>query len=702
MDISFRSEYGFILAAVAVIVSAAAAYFYYRGSAAEGGLKKILTGLRFLSIFFIVLLLLSPVLSFVGITDKKPTGIILIDNSSSVRELNGKDMKELIEKARLASGGGEVRTFVFSDGITGELSGKSAEQITSDSSSAGKTNLSKAFQDLKLMLPDENISSVTVISDGILNEGGNPLQSALRVGSPVNFILAGDTGKSRDISLTDVLYGKNAFIESSVPVSAVISSNGFEGTLNIRLTEDGKLIDSRTVNIIQGRTKYNADFTVSSPVTRTAHYRIEIDSVEGEKTLKNNSADFFIRFTDNRFKMLVISGGPSSDLAFIKEQVSRIKNFDAEFRTQKSPSEFYEGSFPDLAVFDVIMLAGFPTSATDEGALNAVKVAAERTGKPIIFFGSRNTDYGRLKALEDRLPFIAENYSDQESETKLEALSGTGQTAYRDVEMLSKAARLPGIFITGTAFSAKPDAQTILVASGGNRPALLISAANDRRSAAFLPYGIYKWRLGGNAAEAEEFLGYIVSTAASAVVRKDAGKKFNVETVRPVFPVGGKAEFTGAITGLEIKGGEKITLRIKGPEQTKELEMVRVSDNKFQLSDPVTSPGVYEYEAELISEGRGVEKITGKFLAGEDNFEYLETQPDPSVMNELANSTGGRRLDVMSNDEITATAGSNRTTNQSGQLTSKSFDLNINPYYLGLVILLLCTEWFLRKRNNMP
>jgi len=186
------------------------------------------------------------------------------------------------------------------------------------------------------------------------------------------------------------------------------------------------------------------------------------------------------------------------------------------------------------------------------------------------------------------------------------------------------------------------------------------------------------------------------------VVRKDAGKKFNVETLKPVFPVGGKAEFTGAITGLEIKGGEKIILRINGADKTKELEMIRLSDNKFQLSDPVTSPGVYEYEAELISEGRNVEKITGKFLAGEDNFEYLETQPDPSVMNELANNTGGRRLDVMSDDEITATAGSNRNANRNEQLTSRSFDLNINPYYLGIVILLLCTEWFLRKRNNLP
>lgn len=701
MDISFRSDYGFIFSAVAVIISAAAAYFYYRGSAADGRLKQVLTALRFLSIFFILLLLLSPVLSFVGVNEKKPTGIILIDNSASVKELNGSEMKELIAKARLASND-EVRTFVFSDGITGELGSQGTEQLNADTTSAGRTNLAKAFQDLKLMLPDENISSVTVISDGILNEGGNPLQSALHLGAPVNFILAGDTGRSRDISVTDVLYGKNAFIESSVPVSAVISSNGYEGTLNIKLTEDGKLIDSRTVNVTQGRTKYNADFTVSSPVIRTAHYRIETDSVEGEKTLKNNSADFFIRFTDNRFRMLVISGGPSSDLAFIREQVSRIRNFDAEFRTQKSPAEFYEGALPDLAGFDVILLAGFPTSVSDEGVLNAIKAAAGKTGKPIIFFGSRNTDFGRLKALEDRLPFIADNYSDLESETTLEALTGTGQTAFRDPAMLSKAARLPGIFITGTSFSAKPDAQTILVASSGSRPALLVSASDDRRSAAFLPYGIYKWRLGGNVTDAEEFLGYIISTAASAVVRKDAGKKFNVETLKPVFPVGGKAEFTGAITGLEIKGGEKIVMKIKGPDQTKELEMIRSSDNKFQLSDPVTSPGVYEYEAELISEGRSVEKITGKFLAGEDNFEYLETQPEPSVMNELANNTGGRRLDVMSNDEITATAGSNRNANRNEQLTSKSFDLNINPYYLGLVILFLCTEWFLRKRNNLP
>ena len=104
----------------------------------------------------------------------------------------------------------------------------------------------------------------------------------------------------------------------------------------------------------------------------------------------------------------------------------------------------------------------------------------------------------------------------------------------------------------------------------------------------------------------------------------------------------------------------------------------------------------------MNSEGRDIETVTGKFLVGNNNFEYLETQPDQMLLNEVASATGGKKLNGLSESEIQSVYEESGRNRSNEILSSKSFDLNINPYYLGFIILFLSLEWFLRKRNNLP
>ena len=703
MDFSIRSEYGIFYTIAAALVAAIVAYYYYRKSAAEGKLKWVLSVLRFFTLLFILLLFMSPVLSFLGKSEKKPMNIILVDES---RSMNTADEIEIREQV-IASGKNSEnsRYFTFSDGLKNEINESDIQNISFDTAgnSNNKSNLTKTLRELKENLPGENISSITIISDGIFNDGGNPVQNGIALGAPVNFFLTGDTAGTKDVSVSKVFYNKTSFIESSVPLSAEIRAIGVSGVIKVKLYEDGRLADTRELTVVPERSVYNADFTVSSSEQKTVLYRIEADTVDSEATLKNNFSDFFVKFIDNRFRILVLAGAPSADLAFLKDQMKRIRNFDAEFRTQKAQGEFYEGVMPEISEFDAVMLFGYPTAISDDRILSEINNAVEKINMPIIFFAARNTDFTKLNVLSDKLPFSVQSASSQnEEETSLNIVAGTTSEIFKDQKFGSTINSLPNIFKNSTVFSAKPNAQTLIVTGRGSNPALIISKSSDRNSAAFLAYGIYKWRLGENPASAGEALGYLLANIVSSVARKDEGRKFMVETTSPVYSKNEDVIFNSSITGFDIKGGEQVKVNIEGPSFQTSFDMTKSSSKDFQLLAKVPADGVYSYEATLLSEGREIETVTGKFLVGENNFEYLQTTPEPMLLNELAAATGGKRLNGLSDGEMKNLFEESGTSASSEVVTSKSFDLNINPYYLGLIILLLSVEWFLRKRNNLP
>ncbi len=73
------------------IIAGGAAYLYYRKSNLESPKKYIFPAIRFFSIFFILLLFFTPVLSFVTSDLNESRNIFLIDASRSLEIENRKN-----------------------------------------------------------------------------------------------------------------------------------------------------------------------------------------------------------------------------------------------------------------------------------------------------------------------------------------------------------------------------------------------------------------------------------------------------------------------------------------------------------------------------------------------------------------------------------------------------------------------------------
>ncbi|MBL7128364.1 MAG: hypothetical protein ISS16_05190 [Ignavibacteria bacterium] len=712
MDILLKSEYSAILILIVTIVSILLAYFFYRKSKLKAPLKYILPLIRFLSIWFILVLFLSPVLSYLIEITQKPINVFLIDNSLSLN-IDKKDslLKETLNKkiTDIENDKSENKYFLFSNELNEEIFENDFDAIELSNRDNYETNLSKTLHTLFERLENKNISSINIISDGIINSGGNPSHFIKLFGIPVNYFLIGDTAQKPDLLVKDIFFNKVAFIESVTPLDVEINSFQFDKNIKVNLYEDGSLIDSRIIEVNQKSDSYNASFKLISPVESIKKYKIEIEAEPNEITNKNNYSEFFIRYVDNKFKILVFSGGPGADFAFISEEINKIKNFEAEFRTQKSANEFYEGPIPDMNNIQAFIFIDFPTSITNVNILNDIKASTDRNESSLFFMASRNTDYKKLSLLESILPFKTVSASNLEKEIGVKTVSNFNADVldnFSERGGLSKTLELvnslPGIFKTGSVFSFNPEAETILISSPGREPILVTQNTTKNKSAAFLGHGIYKWRLNPAITNSEQALNGILTGIILSITDKEKKKKFNVETTKQIYSPYESVKFMGIINDNTLTGGLKIKVRMYNENFNEQIELKKTGNFSFEGQTNIMTPDDYFFTAELYSKGELIDSDTKKYSIGENNFEFKKTRSDNSLLQNLALTTGGNDFtneDIKKINELIYQA--NIRESQSVKSSENVF-LNFNLYYLFIVIFLLSLEWFLRKRYNLP
>nr|HMQ81085.1 hypothetical protein [Ignavibacteria bacterium] len=167
----FSSSYSPLFLVLFILIAAAVSWYFYRNTALSSTKKYILMALKSIAVFILLALFIEPVLSYLTGNDKLSRDIVLIDVSrSSTIENRSGEIINILKETGIEAGDGNI--FGFSGDVT-ELSN------TDSVSFAGfNTDLAASLRSLKERYPDGSYSTVTVISDGIFTDGGNPLYEA--------------------------------------------------------------------------------------------------------------------------------------------------------------------------------------------------------------------------------------------------------------------------------------------------------------------------------------------------------------------------------------------------------------------------------------------------------------------------------------------------------------------------------------------
>ena len=111
MGFSIYTGHNFIFVLLIIILSLFISFFYYRKTKTEPNKRYLLSSIRFLSVFFLLMLFLFPVLTYSAKIIDNLLNIFLIDNSQSLNIEDRKDSLLINLKKILKNSLGVIRPY---------------------------------------------------------------------------------------------------------------------------------------------------------------------------------------------------------------------------------------------------------------------------------------------------------------------------------------------------------------------------------------------------------------------------------------------------------------------------------------------------------------------------------------------------------------------------------------------------------------
>ena len=411
LSFSFNAVYFFI---GLILIVAYSIYVYRFTLPPVSKFKKgILTLLRSLALILLLFIFFEPVLTLIKKQILTPLNYFFIDNSKSITIKDGTDrvsnLSSVTEKLNSASINGEKYFYSFASDVH-SINNDSLNKLNFNESS---TDFSKIFS--KINQIENNIASITIISDGVITQGSTPIYSAEKIGVSVFTVGIGDSSKKNDIEIKNVINNEFIYSETPTTILATILNKGFAGkTTQISLYENSQLVEQKSVTLDQsGVNSVSFDYTPKQSGEKKLSIRI--NSIQGESNSLNNQKVFYVDVLSNKINVLLIAGSPSSDLTFIKNALTSDTNMRVNTLTQITPGNFLEANAnAKLDSADIIYLLGFPTNSTSEDFLNRLANKLENKSTPFFLLLSGDVDIRKLNKINNFLPvsvsLIDKNY----------------------------------------------------------------------------------------------------------------------------------------------------------------------------------------------------------------------------------------------------------------------------------------------------
>jgi hypothetical protein len=702
-------------------ISAFAGYLTYRKSTLPNFTKTILIVIRSLILFIIISLFIEPVLF--AIIDKKNASynIVIADFSRSnnlpgIYGLKSDEIANVLNE-NFKSSSKNITFFTLPDT---SLTADSRTEITpyavipesliTDGYKTDPTEVLKAITD---KIHADDINTFTLITDGNFNYGYKPVGLARKLNIPFITVGIGDTVQKNDLVLDRVLYNQKAFTGVRNKLIAELSAYNFnDGNIKVQLLREGQYHSDKIITLIKGQTTYKAEFEISEHQASTIKYRLSVENKPGEITFKNNYEDFLIEYLDNKVKLLFISGSPSYDNAFISDVLRRASNYEVIFKTQKNNNDFYEGHIEDNIYLNLsaVFFLNFPALNTSTDLFNSISDKIKHYKIPLIFFSGQNSDYSKLRSLQEFLPFNTIqniniiNTNDNIVPVKLSAISLDENIFLNSLKDISKAPLLSKN-TRGILQSSQSSVHFIDKLTG--EPILITKYSDVYNSSAFLAYGLWKWRL--NSEESYESLAEnLIITITNNTLIKTKNNKIKILS-KEFFDVNEKPYIV--IEVYDEKGNRTVTADVKGSLTGMKYRIntkLKFTAEEGRYKCQVNRLPADDYELFLEAELNGItySTVTQRIIIDTLNTEYKITKSNFDNLRELAGNTNGTFIKYEKGKNISNLIDS--LNNLPERLQQNNHKMIIrdnfwqNKYVLLFTIFFLTIEWIFRKRNNLP
>lgn len=703
LSFSFNSVYFFI---GLILIVAYSIYVYRFTLPPVSKLKKgILTLLRSLALILLLFIFFEPVLTLIKRQILTPSNYFFIDNSKSITIKDGTDrisnLSSVTENLNSASINGEKYFYSFAS----DVHSINSDSLKKSNFNESSTDFSKIFS--KINQIENNIASITIISDGVITQGSTPIYSAEKIGVPVFTVGIGDSSKKNDIEIKNVINNEFIYSETPTTILATILNKGFAGkTTQIYLYENSQLVEQKSVTLDQsGVNSVSFDYTPKQSGEKKLSIRI--NSIQGESNSLNNQKVFYVDVLSNKINVLLIAGSPSSDLTFIKNALTSDNNLSVNTLTQITPGNFLEANANSkLDSADIIYLLGFPTNSTSEDFLNRLANKLENKSTPFFLLLSGDVDIRKLNKINNFLPvsvsLIDKNYLSVQSDIQIAEIDNPIVQNNSGSEWNN----LPPINQPIVTLSVKPESKVILKVKINNQPRnnpLVVSRNfGSKRSVVLIGKDIWKWKLQTANKNLNLFDNFIISST-RWLNAPDDQKKVRIKTSKKIYSSGEVVEFSAQVYDESFNpvNEAEVKVKITGQIEKEEIVLNSIGAGLYEGTVSLNKNGDYNFSGLALLNNKSLGSDNGSFNIGDIDIEMTDTRMNYEFLNQLSNQTNGSfYLPTEINSLIRKLNEINKTATKE-KLSTSEIRLWSDEWLLIIVILLFALEWFLRKRSGM-
>jgi hypothetical protein len=666
---------------------------YYKNRKEEFSLltTRFLAAFRFLSITLIAFMLLSPMFRSFFRNYEKPLIIIAQDNTESINIgedsawFNDEYPEKIAAMIAQLEHNYTVRTYSFGDEVSEGL----------DFDYKGKqTDISALFDEVLTRYANRNVGAMLLASDGLYNKGINPVYSSGRIKFPVYTLALGDTSIHKDLFLRRVNFNRIAFLGNMFPIEVTIGANMCAGQSSLlTVSSGGSTLFSKNIQFETNHYSENVEILLEAKTPGMQRYRINIRPLEGEISIVNNTQDIFIEVLDTKQKILILSEAPHPDIAALKEAIE-------SNQTSEVTQSVFDRFTGNIREYNLLILHQLPSARFDVS--NIIREAGNNE-IPILYVLGTQSSVTRFNTINTGMQIVASSALFNEAKPALNMDFSLFTIADDTRNAIEK---FPPLTAPFGEIKTQMSVNTLFYQQIGSLvtgyPLVMFNDdATNMKTGVIAGEGLWRWRM-TNFQQNENH------NAFNELFSKTV-QYLSLKTDRSYFRVSGENNFLEnqpVILDAEVYNQSyelintpEVEITIKNSSGDSYPFVFGKTANAYQLNAGVLPVDNYTYTAS-VRVGENLYRYQGEFSVSPLNIEAMNIIADHNLLFRIAGRHDGKMIYPSQVEEFPQMIES-RDDIRTIIFTEKRFNELINLFWVFLLIMaLLSTEWFIRKRSG--
>ena len=685
---------GYFLIVIGIVALVYAISLYFRDKRVKENKKwlpSVLGLLRFLTVLGILYLLLAPLIKHFITEEQKPLIVIAEDKSESITLATDQGTLDQLQtdiealKSNLSEKY-EVIDLKFSDKIS------FSDTDTLDNQSS---NIAQPLEFIADNYEDQNLGAVVLITDGIYNEGKNPLYTDAKLQTPLYTVALGDTTIRRDLLIKNVLHNRIVYLNDKFAIETDVQAYnavGSKSNISISKITNGKTIklDSKSFSIDNNNYFKSFSFELTADQVGNTKYVISLSNIGSEVTLANNTRNIYVDVLDARQKILLLADSPHPDIKAIKSIIGSNKNYTIEVKMANAPMS-------NLAGYDIVILHNLPSQRFD---ISKYLSDIKRLRKPTMFVVGGETSTSLLNNAQNVLTINGSNTSMNEITPILD--SRFNLFTMSDL-LKSKVSQFVPLKAPFGEYKTAATSKVLLYQKIGNvetqYPLLAYSDIENHKQAVLTGEGLWRWRLTEFTDFPEQpFTKETILKTLQYISQKEDKRQFRAFTNKIAYKENENILFDAQLynANYEAINTPEAYLKISNSSGETFDYTFSKNNNAYFIDAGRLPEDNYTYTANTTYNGKNI-TASGKFSVQSIVKEQYDLTAKHDLLFSLTEKFGGKVIYPSGVSQMGDILSNNDTIKPILFQKAETKPLLDYQWIIAILILLLAIEWFMRR-----